>query len=90
MGEETKRRDILVDVPISKNLWASGHNACCDQVVLIMSFDLQLAVGGTSEKDFGMLSFASGSISMQATLQKKGHYRGNVLVGSIYLTSASR
>ena len=38
--------------------------------------NLYLTVGGTSEKDFGVLSFASGSISMQATLDRKGFFRG--------------
>lgn len=56
IGEHARKREILVDVPITKNLY--------------------LTVGGTSEKDFGVLSFASGSISMQATLDKKGYFRG--------------
>ncbi|KAI2803818.1 hypothetical protein RDWZM_001853 [Blomia tropicalis] len=56
IGEHERKRDILVDMPITRNLW--------------------LTVGGTSEKDFGVLSFASGNISMQATLDKKGYFRG--------------
>jgi len=55
-GDQERRREILLDCPITKNLY--------------------LTVGGTSEKDFGVLSFASGSISMQATLDRKGFCRG--------------
>lgn len=63
LGEKIKRRDILVEIPIVKNLW--------------------LSVGGTSEKDFGVLSFASGRITMQASLNKKGYYRGNLTLFTI-------
>ncbi|KAH9421536.1 arrestin domain-containing protein 3-like isoform X1 [Dermatophagoides pteronyssinus] len=69
IGEKLKRREILVEVPIRKNLW--------------------LSVGGTSEKDFGVLSFASGKITMQATLRKKGYYRGEELIVDYVIDNCS-
>ncbi|XP_046913991.1 arrestin domain-containing protein 3 isoform X4 [Dermatophagoides farinae] len=69
MGEKIKRRDILVEIPIQKNLW--------------------LSVGGTSEKDFGVLSFASGRITMQATLRKKGYFRGEDLIVDYVIDNCS-
>lgn len=68
-GDHDRKRDILVDVPITKNLW--------------------LTVGGTSEKDFGVLSFASGSISMQATLDKKGYFRGEEIRINLLIDNSS-
>ncbi|KAI7684867.1 Arrestin domain-containing protein 4 [Sarcoptes scabiei] len=68
-GEKTRRRDILIEIPIVRNLW--------------------LSVGGTSEKDFGVLSFASGRITMQATLPKKGFFRGEELIVNYVVDNSS-